>query len=92
MSRPAVDEEDVRHVAELARVELSAKDVERFRSEFVDILGYFDRLEEVPDVEPADDQDTVLRPDEIHDSLDQSEALRNAEDTEDGFFKGPPVS
>lgn len=92
MSEPDVDEERVRHVATLARVDLSDDDVERFQSEFADILGYFDRLDEVPDVDPTDDQENVLRPDEVRSSLSQEEALYNAEDAEDGYFKGPPVS
>jgi len=30
--------------------------------------------------------------DETRESLDQAEALRNAPETEDGYFKGPRVS
>jgi aspartyl-tRNA(Asn)/glutamyl-tRNA(Gln) amidotransferase subunit C len=33
-----------------------------------------------------------MREDEVHDGLSQEEALRNAEETEDGYFKGPNVS
>jgi aspartyl-tRNA(Asn)/glutamyl-tRNA(Gln) amidotransferase subunit C len=33
-----------------------------------------------------------MRTDEVEDCLDQEEALGNAPDSEDGFFKGPRVS
>ncbi len=33
-----------------------------------------------------------MRPDETRDGLSQEEALSNAAETEDGFFKGPRVS
>jgi len=34
----------------------------------------------------------VMRTDEVNESLSQEEALQNAPETEDGFFKGPSVS
>ena len=33
-----------------------------------------------------------MRPDEIEAGLTQEEALQNAPETEDGYFKGPKVS
>lgn len=92
MSEPEVDEDAVRHVAELARVDLSDEEVARFQSEFEEILDYFDRLDDVPDVEVRDDRVNVLRRDDARSSLSQEEALDNADETEDGHFKGPSVS
>lgn len=91
MSDPAVDADEVRHVAELARIELDDREIERFREEFVEILEYFDRLEEVPDVDAKDELENVLRADKVTPSLPQEEAMRNADEREDGYFKGPPV-
>lgn len=91
MSEPGVDAEDVRHVATLARIDLEADEIEEFREDFADILEYFERLEEVPDVEVDEEIDNVLRPDEIEESLSAEEALANAAAREDGYFKGPPV-
>jgi aspartyl-tRNA(Asn)/glutamyl-tRNA(Gln) amidotransferase subunit C len=92
MSDTPVDAEEVRHVAELARVNLDEEEIEEFAAQFADILGYFDALDEVPEVESESELVNVMRPDEVDDCLDQSEALRNAPETEDGFFKGPRVS
>ena len=60
--------------------------------QFADILEYFDALDEVPEVERESDLANVMRPDEVHEGLSQEEALANAAETEDGFFKGPRVS
>lgn len=92
MSEDAVDADEVRHVADLARVALEESEVELFEDQFADILGYFDSLDEVPEVERESDLVNVMRPDEQQPCLDQSEALKNATETEDDYFKGPRVS
>jgi aspartyl-tRNA(Asn)/glutamyl-tRNA(Gln) amidotransferase subunit C len=92
MSDFAVDPEEVEHVADLARVELSEDERERFAEQFGDILAAFEALDEVPETDSDPDLTNVMRPDEVRESLDQDDALRNAEETEDGQFKGPRVS
>ena len=87
-----VDEEEIRHVAELARIDLEEEEIDRFAGQFADILGHFEALDSVPEVESEPDLVNVLRPDEVETCLSQDEALRNAPETEDGFFKGPKVS
>ncbi len=92
MSESAVDPEEVRHVADLARVDLDEEEVERFTDQFGEILAAFEALEEVPEVESEADLVNVMRPDETHDCLSQEEALQNAPESEEGYFKGPKVS
>jgi len=92
MSDPAVDAEEVRHVADLARIDLEDDEVERFATQFVEILEYFDTLEAVPTVEAEPDLTNVMRDDEVRESLSREDALANAPETEDGYFKGPRVS
>ena len=88
----AVDDEEVRHVASLARVDLEEREVERFADQFADILEYFEALDDVPDIEGETDLANVMRPDEVREGLTREEALSNAPETEDGQFKGPRVS
>jgi len=92
MSDSPVDPDDVRHVAELARVDLADAEIEEFTEQFADILAYFEALDDVPEVTSEPELVNVMRNDEVHDGLTQEEALRNAPETEDGFFKGPSVS
>ena len=49
-------------------------------------------LDDVPEVDPDPKLANVMRPDEVEAGLTQEEALRNAPETEDGYFKGPNVS
>ncbi len=92
MSDPAVDPDEVGHVADLARVDLTDEERETFAEQFADILAYFETLDDVPEVEREPELTNVMRPDETQESLSQEEALQNAEETEDGYFKGPKVS
>jgi len=87
-----VDAGTVEHIADLARVNLAAGERERFVGQFADILEYFETLDEVPAVEREPELTNVMRPDEVQESLDRAETLRNAPETEDGQFKGPRVS
>jgi aspartyl-tRNA(Asn)/glutamyl-tRNA(Gln) amidotransferase subunit C len=86
-----VDDAEVRHVASLARVDLDDAEVELFAEQFADILDHFDALDDVPEMDAEEALDNVMRPDEVREGLSQEEALRNAPETEDGYFKGPRV-
>jgi len=86
------DADEVQHVADLARVDLDDADADEFAAQFADILDYFEALDEVPEVDSDPELVNVMRADEVEESLSQDEALRNAPETEDGFFKGPSVS
>ena len=92
MSETPVDAAEVEHVAELARVDLDTEEIDAFAAQFAEILEYFDALDEVPEVDTDEELVNVMRADEVEESLDQAAALQNAEETEDGFFKGPRVS
>ena len=91
-TEPVVDPEEVRHVADLARIDLDDDEVDRFTEQFADILEYFETLDEVPEVDIDEELANVVRPDEVRASLSQAEALENAPESEDGYFKGPNVS
>ena len=91
MTDGSVDPATVRDVAALARVDLDENETEEFAAQFADVLDYFETLDEVPEVESEPDLVNVLRIDEAHEGLSQAEALRNASETEDGYFEGPPV-
>jgi aspartyl-tRNA(Asn)/glutamyl-tRNA(Gln) amidotransferase subunit C len=92
MSDTPVDTDEVAHIADLARIDLDEDERDLFTEQFADILSYFETLDEVPEIEDDPELTNVMRPDEIEDSLDRDDALQNADDTEDGHFKGPRVS
>lgn len=81
--QPDLAHVDVRHIADLARIELSAAEVERFQAELDDILGYVAQLSELDTagIEPmaqAMPRTNVLREDVAQPSLDRERVLANA--------------
>ena len=78
-----ITEDEVRHAARLARLELSDEDVNRFTRQLAEVLEYMTQIEslDVDGVEPMAhplDMPNVLRDDEPSEPLSREEALRNA--------------
>ena len=83
---------EVEHVAHLARLRLSAEELEKLQTDLSHILGYIDMLKEVDvsDVPPtaqATDLANVMREDEVRPSLAREDVLANAPDQRDGMFR-----
>ena len=89
-----VDKELIKKVAELARLELSDKEIEIFLPELKEILNAFSKVDEVdtkgvkPSFQPVELKN-FMREDEVEPSLSQEGALANTEHKKDGYFKGP---
>ncbi len=89
-----MDQETVKKVSEVARLNLDEKEVKKFTKDLEGILEAFSELKKVdtdnvePTFQPVDVKN-VLREDKIEDGLSQKEALSNTKNKEDGYFKGP---
>lgn len=88
MSR--VDEEEVRRIADLARLELEEDEVRRLAGELSALLEELDRLRELP-TDPLDEEEGTLR---LRPDAPPSEPLARgpetfAPDWRDGFFVLP---
>ena len=84
--------EEVLHIARLARIALIPSDVDRFAAQLSGILDQFAALAAVDTegLEPTDHPlplSNVMRADAVAESLTQSEAMANAPEAEDGFFR-----
>jgi aspartyl-tRNA(Asn)/glutamyl-tRNA(Gln) amidotransferase subunit C len=87
-----VAERDVLHIAELADIGIIKEELDEFTVQFNKILDYFDILDSVEgDSGYEQERFNVLREDITRPSLPQEDALKNAGETEDGFFKAPRV-
>ena len=89
-----IDKETVEHVAKASRIKLTDEEVEKFSKELGDVLNSFALLKEVDtsDVKPSfqpNEIKNVIREDVPEYSLSQDDALSNAEQKEEKFFKGP---
>ena len=92
----AITRDEVLHVARLARLELSDDEIERFTAQLSAILEAVAKVSEldlsgvVATAHPLDIVNTWA-PDEPRPCLPVEEALKNAPDHDDGFFKVPPA-
>lgn len=89
-------EDEVRHIALLGRLELTDDEVHRFAREFGDILGYVEQLREldtegIAPTSHAVARTNVFREDAPRPSLTNAQALANAPEAEDGYFRVPPI-
>jgi len=96
----AVTREEVRKIAELAKLHFTGEELDAFAVQFQGILDYVDQLKEAgienieptSHVSPAEDFDKqMFRQDEVKPSLPVEESLANAPDTGSGHFRVPKV-
>ena len=93
-----IDRAQVRHVARLARLQLSAEDEERFAAQLAHVLEYIERLStvDVSGVEPlafAGDSaaELPLREDEPRPGLPRENVLAQAPQQDGQFFLVPRI-
>ena len=96
--------EDVRHVADLANLELTAEELPRMARDLDAVLGYIDQLNELDTssvpamaqaaealgLEPALAGET-LRRDQVRSSVVRALVMAEAPETDGRFFKVPKV-
>lgn len=87
---------EVEHIAELARLDLTAEEIEAYRQQLSDILEYAARLQSVdtggiPPTSSVLPPRSVLRADIAEQGLGADEVLRNSAQTENHQFRVPPV-
>jgi aspartyl-tRNA(Asn)/glutamyl-tRNA(Gln) amidotransferase subunit C len=92
----AMTEDKIRSLAHLARLELSADELRTIGPQLESILGFVEQLStlDTKDVEPMTTAlDVVNRwaSDDISDSLQREEVLRNSPANDGEYFLVPPV-
>jgi aspartyl-tRNA(Asn)/glutamyl-tRNA(Gln) amidotransferase subunit C len=87
---------EVEHIALLAHLQLGEEEMEIYRLQLESVLEYADRLRQV-DTSSISPTTTVLplrsvlREDDVRNSLDREEALANSPDQDRHMFRIPPV-
>ena len=92
----SVTRDDVRHVAELARLSFSDEEEQRMADELSQILDYVEKLDELDTsgVSPMShvlDVTNVVRPDTVSARIDRADALELAPDTDGPYVRVPKV-
>jgi aspartyl-tRNA(Asn)/glutamyl-tRNA(Gln) amidotransferase subunit C len=92
----ALSQDEIRHVALLARLKLDETEVEAFAGQLGKVLDYVRKLDELDTrgVEPmvtASADGNVFRPDRHEAGLTRQEALDQAPEKDEEFFRLPRV-
>lgn len=88
--------EQIQHIANLARLELTPEEITRYRDQLSAILDYFQQLQAIDThtVSPTTSGvklETTLRDDRVLPGLSLQDVLGNAPDTDRDQFRVPPV-
>jgi aspartyl-tRNA(Asn)/glutamyl-tRNA(Gln) amidotransferase subunit C len=92
----SISQNEVEHVARLARLELTETEKTRFADQLNQILTYVEQLQGVstdgvPLTASVASEETVLREDMPRECLSLEKALANAPESSDGFFVVPKI-
>ncbi len=87
---------DVEYLAELSRLEFSAEEACKMQKDLSSIIDYVNKLNDIKTQDIAAKEhilnlSNVLRQDVVMKSLSNEDALRNAYDSEDNYFKVPQL-
>ena len=92
-----ISTDDVKHVAKLARLELTEEEINKYSKQLGSILEYVEQMNEVDTtgIEPmphAIPVYNVMREDVVKYEQTKDEMLANAPFEEDGFFRVPKIN
>jgi aspartyl-tRNA(Asn)/glutamyl-tRNA(Gln) amidotransferase subunit C len=88
--------EQIQHIANLARLELTEEELTRYREQLSSILDHFEQLksldtENIPPTASIAVDQASLRDDEPRPGLNLGELMQNAPESEQRQFRVPPV-
>ncbi len=91
-----IDKEIVKKVANIAKLNLTEEEIEKFSKELEEIEKAFSKIKEVDTegVEPAFhpiDLENSMREDEPEEGFTEEETFSNTEHREGKYFKGPRI-
>lgn len=91
-----ISEKEIRHVANLAMLNLSENEIEKYTVDMKEILGYAEMINEIntddiPETIGIAEKKNVFRKDEVHQFNQKDELLKNAPSKDEGMFNIPKV-
>jgi aspartyl-tRNA(Asn)/glutamyl-tRNA(Gln) amidotransferase subunit C len=91
-----VDDLLIENLSKLAKLKFDKKSTIKMKSDLTKILGFVDTISKIKtkDIEPLiymNDEENVLREDEIKNEISQKDALKNAPQKDSDYFKVPTV-
>ncbi len=91
-----ISKNEVEHVAQLAKLDLTEPEKTLFGEQLSQILTFVEQLQDVstegiPPTASVADQEIFLREDIAREGLSQEQTLKNSPDTSEGFFVVPKI-
>lgn len=88
----AISKDEVKRIADLARIELTVAEIEQYQVELSGILDYIDQLNEldttdVPPTAQVTGLENQLRPDVVNYEFNRDDMLASAIETAEGHIK-----
>lgn len=92
----SISTEEVRYIAALARLRFSEDEEQRLAEQMSTMLDYVSQLQEldttgVPPMSHVLDLVNVVREDDVQQRISRGDALRNAPDADEAYFRVPKV-
>ncbi len=92
----AIGKEEIVHIAKLASLNLSEKEIEGYANDLTEILDFANMInsvntEAVNETIAANENYNVFRKDEIVQTVDREALLQNAPSKDEGMFRIPKV-
>jgi len=91
-----ISREEIKHIANLARLQLTDEEIVKYETQLTNILDFFGQLRSVKDLNTMASSSgtidhTLLRQDEPVESDTAQEILQNSADVDKNQFRIPPV-
>lgn len=91
-----ISKEEIIHIANLARLDLTDEEIDRYTRDMEDIIGFANTINQVNTENISEsitvaEQVNVFRKDEVNEFKDQELLMQNAPSREDGMFHLPSV-
>lgn len=92
----AINEETVKHVAKLAKLEFKDDEIHDFTKEMDDIIEMVEKLENldtkgVHGTYHGNTNESVVREDKAEKGMDRNELFKNVKSEKDGFIEVPAI-
>jgi len=90
-----ITQEEIKHIANLSRLQLTEEEIVRYEKQLTNILDFFGQLKSVKDLDITSSSEaidhTLLRQDEPFECDTAPAILQNSADVDKNQFRIPPV-
>ena len=91
-----ISKDTVKAVAQLAKLKLTEKQIDKFALDLSSVVGYMDEIKkldvkDILETARVSDEGNILREDLVKESLNQSQALKNSKNAHNGYFLVPQI-